>query len=151
VVGAGELGDIGSLVKFAVLPSLAGGLGMAAYITRLSRSVVLELMREDFVRTAKAKGLPRRRILYKHVLRNALIPIVTFLGFYAIIMIGDSIAIEIVFSRPGFGRLILGGIAQRDYVLLQSVLLIYVLVAGIINLGVDVLYTVIDPRVRLTS
>lgn len=151
VVGAGDLADPLSLLKFAILPSLAGGLGMAAYLTRLSRSVVLELMREDFVQTAKAKGLPRRRILYKHVLRNALIPIVTFLGFYAIIMIGDSIAIEIVFSRPGFGRLILGGIAQRDYVLLQSVLLIYVLVAALINLGVDVLYTLIDPRVRLTG
>jgi ABC-type dipeptide/oligopeptide/nickel transport system permease component len=115
-------------------------------LTRLTRSVVLELLREDFVRTARAKGLSERFILYKHVLRNALIPIVTFLGFYAIIMIGDSIAIEIVFSRPGFGRLILGGIAQRDYVLLQSVLLIYVLLAILINFAVDVLYTVIDPR-----
>jgi ABC-type dipeptide/oligopeptide/nickel transport system permease component len=151
VVGGGERGDLMSLIKFAVLPSVAGGIGMAAYLTRLTRSVVLELLREDFVRTARAKGLSERFILYKHVLRNALIPIVTFLGFYAIIMIGDSIAIEIVFSRPGFGRLILGGIAQRDYVLLQSVLLIYVLLAVLINFAVDVLYTVIDPRVRITE
>ena len=151
VVGGGERGDLMSLIKFAVLPSVAGGIGMAAYLTRLTRSVVLELLREDFVRTARAKGLSERFILYKHVLRNALIPIVTFLGFYAIIMIGDSIAIEIVFSRPGFGRLILGGIAQRDYVLLQSVLLIYVLLAILINFAVDVLYTVIDPRVRITE
>lgn len=151
VVGAGERGDIGSLVRFAVLPSLAGGLGMAAYLTRLTRSSVLELLSEDFVRTATAKGLSRQVILYGHVLRNAMIPIVTFLGFYAIIMIGDSIAIEIVFSRPGFGRLILGGIAQRDYVLLQSVLLVYVLVATLINLAVDILYTIIDPRVELAN
>lgn len=151
VVGAGERGDWASLVKFAVLPSLAGGLGMAAYLTRLTRSSVLELLSEDFVRTATAKGLSRQIVLYKHVLRNAMIPIVTFLGFYAIIMIGDSIAIEIVFSRPGFGRLILGGIAQRDYVLLQSVLLVYVLVATLINLAVDILYTIIDPRVELAN
>jgi ABC-type dipeptide/oligopeptide/nickel transport system permease component len=151
VVGGGDLGDFWSLAKFAVLPSAAGGLGIAAYLTRLTRSVVLELLREDFVRTARAKGLSERWILYKHVLRNALIPIVTFVGFYAIIMIGDSIAIEIVFSRPGFGRLILGGLAQRDYVLLQSVLLIYVLIAILINLFVDILYTAIDPRVRLSE
>jgi peptide/nickel transport system permease protein len=149
VVGGGDWGNWGSLIKFAVLPSAAGGLGMAAYLTRLTRSVVLELLREDFVRTARAKGLSENWILYKHVLRNALIPIVTFVGFYAIIMIGDSIAIEIVFSRPGFGRLILGGIAQRDYVLLQSVLLTYVLIAVLINLVVDVLYTWIDPRVKM--
>jgi len=149
VVGGGERGDWWSLVRFAVLPSLAGGLGIAAYLTRLTRSVVLELLREDFVRTARAKGLSERWILYKHVLRNALIPIVTFIGFYTIIMIGDSIAIEIVFTRPGFGRLILGGLAQRDYVLLQSVLLTYVLLAILINLMVDILYTWIDPRVRM--
>ena len=103
------------------------------------------------MRTARAKGLSERWILYKHVLRNALIPIVTFIGFYAIIMIGDSIAIEIVFSRPGFGRLILGGLAQRDYVLLQSVLLTYVLLAVLINFVVDILYTWIDPRVRMAE
>lgn len=151
VVGGGEWGDWGSLLRFAVLPSAAGGVGMAAYLTRLTRSVVLELLREDYVRTARAKGLSERWILYKHVLRNALIPIVTFIGFYAIIMIGDSIAIEIVFSRPGFGRLILGGLAQRDYVLLQSVLLTYVLLAVLINFVVDILYTWIDPRVRMAE
>lgn len=151
LVGGGDLGSLPSLLKYAVLPSFAGGLGMAAYLTRLTRSVVLDLLREDYVRTARAKGLAPRAVLYKHVLRNALIPIVTFLGFYAIIMIGDTIAIEIVFTRPGFGRLILGGIEQRDYPLLQSVLMIYVIVAALINLVVDVLYTVIDPRVRLTG
>ena len=151
VVGGGELGDWPSLLRFALLPALAGGLGMAAYLTRLSRTVVLEVLREDFVRTATAKGLPDWKVLTKHVLRNALIPIVTFLGFYGIIMIGDSIAIEIVFSRPGFGRLILGGIEQRDYALLQSVLVIYVLAAAVINLTVDVLYVVIDPRLKLAE
>jgi len=149
LVGGGRLGDWPSLLRATVLPAMAGGLGMAAYMTRISRSAVLDLLREDFVRTANAKGLAPRTVLFKHVLRNALIPIVTFLGFYGIIMLGDSIAIEIVFSRPGFGRLILGGIEQRDYNLLQSVLVIYVLAAAVINLVVDMLYTAIDPRLRL--
>jgi ABC-type dipeptide/oligopeptide/nickel transport system permease component len=151
VVGGGDAGDLGSILYFAILPSLAGGLGMAAYLTRLTRAVVLDLIREDFVRTARAKGVAEGTIFYRHVLRNALVPIVTFLGLYAIVMIGDSIAIEIVFSRPGFGRLIMGGIAQRDYTVLQSVLLVYVLTAIIINLAVDLLYSWIDPRIRLTA
>ncbi|PZP08495.1 MAG: hypothetical protein DI607_13000 [Sphingomonas hengshuiensis] len=124
---------------------------MIAYLTRLTRSVVLDLVNEDFVRTARAKGLSDDVVFYRHILRNALVPIVTFVGLYAIVMIGDSIAIEIIFSRPGFGRLIMGGIAQRDYTLLQSVLLVYVIVAILINFAVDLLYVWIDPRVRLTG
>jgi ABC-type dipeptide/oligopeptide/nickel transport system permease component len=112
---------------------------------------VLDLLREDFVRTARAKGASEAAVFYRHVLRNALVPIVTLLGLYAVVMIGDSIAIEIVFSRPGFGRLIMGGIAQRDYTVLQSVLLVYVLIAIAINFLVDLLYVWIDPRIQLTA
>jgi ABC-type dipeptide/oligopeptide/nickel transport system permease component len=151
VVGGGQAKDIWDLLYFAFLPALAGGLGMIAYLTRLTRSVVLDLVNEDFVRTARAKGLSDDVVFYRHILRNALVPIVTFVGLYAIVMIGDSIAIEIIFSRPGFGRLIMGGIAQRDYTLLQSVLLVYVIVAILINFAVDLLYVWIDPRVRLTG
>jgi ABC-type dipeptide/oligopeptide/nickel transport system permease component len=151
VVGGGDIRSPGSMIYFAVLPSLAGGLGMVAYLTRLTRSVVLDLIKEDFVRTARAKGVTETMVFYKHVLRNALVPIVTFLGLYAVIMIGDSIAIEVVFSRPGFGRLIMGGIAQRDYTALQSILLVYVAVAVVVNLLVDLLYMWIDPRIRLAA
>ena len=151
VVGGGDIRDLPSLAYFGVLPCLAGGLGMAAYLTRLTRSVVLDLLREDFVRTARAKGASEAAVFYRHVLRNALVPIVTLLGLYAVVMIGDSIAIEIVFSRPGFGRLIMGGIAQRDYTVLQSVLLVYVLIAIAINFLVDLLYVWIDPRIQLTA
>jgi ABC-type dipeptide/oligopeptide/nickel transport system permease component len=151
VVGGGDIARPADLIYFAVLPSLAGGLGMVAYLTRLTRSVVLDLLKEDFVRTARAKGASEATIFYKHVLRNALVQIVTFLGLYAVIMIGDSIAIEVVFSRPGFGRLIMGGIAQRDYTTQQSVLLVYVVVAVLVNLVVDLLYVWIDPRIRLTA
>ena len=151
VVGGGDIRDLPSLAYFEVLPCLAGGLGMAAYLTRLTRSVVLDLLREDFVRTARAKGASEAAVFYRHVLRNALVPIVTLLGLYAVVMIGNSIAIEIVFSRPGFGRLIMGGIAQRDYTVLQSVLLVYVLIAITINFVVDLLYVWIDPRIQLTA
>jgi ABC-type dipeptide/oligopeptide/nickel transport system permease component len=151
VVGGGDIRDLPSLAYFGVLPCLAGGLGMAAYLTRVTRSVVLDLLREDFVRTARAKGASEAAVFYRHVLRNALVPIVTLLGLYAVVMIGDSIAIEIVFSRPGFGRLIMGGIAQRDYTVLQSVLLVYVLIAITINFVVDLLYVWIDPRIQLTA
>ncbi len=149
MVGGGRTDSPASLVHFGFLPALAGGIGMAAYLTRLTRSTYLEILNEDYIRTARAKGLSDRRVLYKHALRNALIPIVTLLGIYSIIMIGDSIAIEIVFSRPGFGRLIMGGITQRDYVVLQSVLLVYVAFAAIVNLVVDLLYVLIDPRIKL--
>jgi len=151
VVGGGEISSPLSMLHFAFLPALAGGLGMAAYLTRLTRSVVLELIHEDFVRTARAKGVSEHIVFYRHILRNALIPIVTFVGLYTIVMIGDSIAIEIVFSRPGFGRLIMGGIAQRDYTLLQSVLLVYVMIAIVLNFLVDILYLWIDPRIQLTA
>ncbi|KAA0969623.1 ABC transporter permease [Aureimonas fodinaquatilis] len=150
LVGGGDAHDFWSLLYYGTLPALAGGLGMAAYMTRLTRASVLDLMSEDFVRTARAKGLSENTVFYRHVLRNALVPIVTFLGLYTVIMIGDSIAIEIVFSRPGFGRLILGGITQRDYTLLQSVLLVYVIVALIVNFVVDLLYVWIDPRIKLS-
>jgi ABC-type dipeptide/oligopeptide/nickel transport system permease component len=151
LVGGGDVRSLGSLVYYGFLPALAGGVGMAAYLTRLTRSAFLEVLSEDYIRTARAKGLPERRVLYKHALRNALIPIVTLLGLYAIIMIGDSITIEIVFSRPGFGRLIMGGITQRDYIVLQSVLLVYVAIAAILNLVVDLLYAVIDPRIEIAG
>ena len=132
-----------------IMPAVALGMVYVALIARITRASVMEVLNEDYIRTARAKGLSDRRVLYKHALRNALIPIVTLLGIYSIIMIGDSIAIEIVFSRPGFGRLIMGGITQRDYVVLQSVLLVYVAFAAIVNLVVDLLYVLIDPRIKL--
>lgn len=148
MVGGGETSDLWSMIKFAFLPSLAGGLGQAAYITRLCRASMLETLGQDYVRTARAKGLRESRVVYLHALKNALLPIVTFIGIYAIVMVGDSITIEIVFARPGIGRLIQGAITQRDYMLLQSVILVYVAFAAFVNLFVDLLYSLIDPRIR---
>lgn len=140
-----------NILYFAFLPALAGGLGMSAYLTRLTRSTVLEILTEDYIRTARSKGVRESVVLFKHTLRNALVVIVTFLGLYAVILVGDSIAIELVFSRPGFGRLILGGVDQRDYALLQSVLLLYVAFSAFVNLMVDLFYAVLDPRIRLSA
>jgi ABC-type dipeptide/oligopeptide/nickel transport system permease component len=123
---------------------------MAAYVTRLSRSTMLEVVGEDYVRTARAKGLAEWMVLYKHALRNAFIPILTLIGIYVIVLVGDSITIEIVFSRPGFGRLIQGGIAQRDYTILQSILMLYVAFAAVVNLVLDLFYGWVDPRIRYT-
>jgi ABC-type dipeptide/oligopeptide/nickel transport system permease component len=148
MIGGGETVSFWSMIRFAVLPSLAGGLGQAAYITRLCRASMLDTLGQDYVRTARAKGLRERRVVYLHALKNALLPIVTFIGIYAIVMIGDSITIEIVFTRPGIGRLIQSAVAQRDYMLLQSVILVYVAFAAFVNLFVDLLYSMIDPRIR---
>ncbi len=98
---------------------------MMAYVTRMTRSSILDVLREDYISTAHAKGLLERIVLYKHVLRNALIPIVALGGLYAVVLIGSSVMVEIVFSRPGLGKLMVGAIKQRDYTTLQSVMVIY--------------------------
>ncbi len=151
MVGGGDLSDIGSVVSRALMPCLAGGLAMAAYVTRLARSTMLEVVNEDYVRTARAKGLAEQMVIYKHALRNAFIPILTLIGIYIIVVVGDSITIEIVFSRPGFGRLVQGAISQRDYTMLQSIFMMYVAFSAVVNLTLDLVYGVIDPRISLAG
>src|SRR5262245_37201477 len=149
MVGGGDLSDVGSLLSRALMPCLAGGLAMAAYVTRLARSTMLEVIGEDYVRTARAKGLVDQVIMYKHALRNAFIPILTLIGIYVVVVVGDSIAIEIVFSRPGFGRLVQGAISQRDYTMLQSIFMLYVAFSAVVNLVLDFLFGLIDPLIRM--
>jgi peptide/nickel transport system permease protein len=149
MVGGGEPSDLGSLISHALLPCLAGGLAMAAYVTRLARSTMLEVINEDYVRTARAKGLAEQIVLYKHALRNAFIPILTLIGIYIVVVVGDSITIEIVFSRPGFGRLVQGAIAQRDYTMLQSIFMMYVAFSAVVNLTLDLVCGWSDPRSRV--
>jgi len=121
---------------------------MTAYITRMTRSSILETIREDYVRTAYAKGVLERVVLFKHVLRNALIPIVALGGLYAVVLIGSSVMVEIVFSRPGLGKLMVGAIKQRDYTTLQSVMVIYATIVVVLNLATDLFYSLIDPRIK---
>ena len=148
VVGGGDFYNLKDNLSHLFLPALTLGLLMTAYITRMSRSSILNILGEDYVRTAHAKGVAENRVLYKHVLRNALIPIVALGGLYAVVLIGSSVMVEIVFSRPGLGTLMVGAIKQRDYTTLQSVMVIYTVIVVLINLLTDLIYGFIDPRIK---
>jgi len=148
VVGGGPLDDLSKNLYHLFLPGLTLGLIMTAYVTRMTRSSVLNILNEDYVRTARAKGLAERKVIYKHLLRNALLPITALIGVYAIVMIGGSVMVEIVFSRPGLGRMMIGALKQRDYTTLQAVMITFTSFVVLINLLTDLMYGLIDPRVR---
>lgn len=131
-----------------VLPAFTLGLFYVATYARLARASILEVKHQDFVRTARAKGLPPGRILRAHMLRNALIPVITFAGIQAGQLVGGAVVVETVFAWPGIGRLALDGLLQRDYNLLMGVFLLSAMLVMVINLLTDVLYRVADPRVR---
>jgi peptide/nickel transport system permease protein len=131
------------------LPAANLGLIMAAYITRVTRSAMLEVLAEDYVRTARAKGVPWVVVVWRHALRNALIPVITIVGLYLGILIGNSVMTEIVFSRPGLGKLILGALNQRDYTMLQGMMVIYTFIVVAVNVLTDIAYGIADPRVKL--
>lgn len=148
VVGGGELTDLRDNLHHLVLPALSLGLIMTAYITRMTRSAMLQVLNEDYMRTARAKGLRERIVLLRHGLRTALIPIVSVIGVYSIVLIGSSVMTEVVFSRPGLGKLMVGAMKQRDYTTLQSIMVIYASFVVIINLVTDLAYGWLDPRIR---
>lgn len=155
---AGSIASIGIYVGFfsdpvknlavMLLPSFSLGIALAAVIMRFIRSSVLEVLGHDYVRTARAKGLRERLVLYRHVLRNALIPVITVVGFQAGYLLGGTVVIEEVFALPGMGRFALNAISQRDYPVVQGVVLVIALLFVLVNLVVDVAYAFIDPRVR---
>lgn len=147
-IGAGEPGDAVDALRHLVLPAGTLGLVMAAAVARVTRSTVLNTLGQDFVRTARAKGLRSHAVILRHTLRAALIPIVSLAGWWAIGLIGDSVTTEIVFARPGLGSLMVGAMLQRDYTSLQSVMVVYTAFVVLINLAADVAYGVVDPRVR---
>ena len=147
VINAG--GDtVGERLHQLALPALNLGLIVAAYVTRVMRSAMLEVAQEDYVRTARAKGVPEKVVVWVHCLRNALLPVVTFLGLYMGILIGGAVLTEIVFSRPGLGKLIVAALNQRDYTTLQGLVLAYTFILIGINIFTDLVYGVIDPRIR---
>ncbi len=148
VIGSADLADWSDRLHKLVLPAITLGLVMAAYITRVTRSAMLQSMGEDYIRTARAKGVPWRRVVWVHGLRNASIPIVTVVGLYVGILIGNSVLTEIVFNRPGLGKVIVGALNQRDYTTLQGLMVIYCFLIVVVNTVTDLLYGVIDPRVK---
>jgi len=135
-------------LKSLLLPALALALVQAAILARVTRSAVLEVMREDFVRTARAKGLSRRQALWRHVLRNAMIPVLTVMGLQFANLITGTIVVENVFVLPGIGRLIFQAISNRDLVLVRDVVMLLAAVVVLVNFGVDLLYALVDPRLR---
>jgi len=135
-------------VRQVILPAFALAALPAAYIARISRASMLDVVRQDYVRTARAKGLAERVVLMRHILRNALIPVVTIAGPEFAGLITGSFIIENLFSIPGIGRLFVNGVFQRDYGLIMGTVLLYAFAVAIVNLVVDVLYGAIDPRIR---
>jgi peptide/nickel transport system permease protein len=134
-------------LKIMSLPSVTLGIAMAALIMRMTRSCVLEVIRQQFVVTARAKGLAERMVLFKHILRNALIPVVTLVGLRFGYLIGGVVIVEEVFGIPGLGRLVIYSISKRDFPLILGVVFFIALSFLLINLMVDILYAVIDPRI----
>ena len=141
-------GGTGSLAHL-VLPAVSLGLFGAGVIARQTRSAMLETLGEDFVRTARSKGLPERGVVYKHALKNALMPVVTVLGDQFGRMLGGAILTETVFSWPGMGRYLVEAIAMRDYPVIQAIILVFAVSFLVVNLLVDLSYGVLDPRVRV--
>lgn len=132
-----------------VVPGLVVGLGLAASLSRLTRSAVLEVMRDDYVRTATAKGLTARAVLFRHTLRNSLIPIVTLFGVQVGGVVAGTVVVENVFNLPGLGRLILDSIARKDYPLVQGIVLLYGTLIVLVNVVTDIVYGLVDPRIRV--
>lgn len=147
-VGGGNIAEepIASL-KYLILPALTLGLIMTTSVTRLTRSALLNVLSEDYVRTARAKGLEEKAVLFRHALRAALLPIVSITGFWTASLIGDSVLTEVIFSRPGLGKMLVGAILQRDYTALQSIMVIYAAFVVAINLLTDLTYGLLDPRI----
>jgi ABC-type dipeptide/oligopeptide/nickel transport system permease component len=148
VIGNANLSDPLDRLDKLVLPAITLGLVMAAYITRVTRSAMLAVLGEDYMRTARAKGVPWKRVVWRHGLRNAGLPVVTVVGLYVGILIGNSVLTEIVFNRPGLGKIIVGALNQRDYTMLQGLMVIYCFLIVVVNLLTDLAYGLIDPRVK---
>jgi peptide/nickel transport system permease protein len=138
---------LGNLQRM-LLPSLALGLPILASLSRLVRTAMLDALGQDYVRTARAKGVGERRVVYRHALRNALLPFVTSVGITAGYLFGGAIVVEQVFALPGLGRLIVGAIGERNYPLIQAAILMVTVGFVVVNFTVDMLYAAIDPRVR---
>ena len=135
-------------LRHLILPAVALGGVYIALIARITRATMLEVLGQDYVRTAKAKGVGSRSVLFLHALKNAAVPIVTVIGIGVALLIGGAVVTESVFAIPGLGRLVVESILRRDYPVIQGVVLLFSFVYVLVNLGVDLLYSLFDPRIR---
>jgi peptide/nickel transport system permease protein len=149
VQGYAPLADgVWPAVRSLILPALALGSVYVGLLARITRATMLEVLQQDYVRTARAKGVANRRILFKHALKNCSVPIITTIGSGVALLIGGAIVTETVFAIPGLGRLTVDAILRRDYPVIQGVILLFSFMYVLVNLLVDILYTVFDPRIR---
>ncbi len=146
-VGGGDLDDLKDNLSHLALPALSLGLIMTTSVTRLTRSAMLNVLSENYIRTARAKGARERIVIFRHALRAALVPIVSIIGVWAANLIADSVLTETVFARPGLGKMLVSAIMQRDYTALQSVMVIYTAFVVVVNLITDFVYSLVDPRI----
>ncbi|MGD9894177.1 MAG: ABC transporter permease, partial [Dehalococcoidia bacterium] len=137
-------------IQQVIWPALALGFSQAAIISRMTRSSLLEVMREDYVRTARSKGLGERTVIIRHAIRNSLLPVVTLSAIQFGYILGGTVVMETVFNLPGVGRYLVDAIAHRDFMVVQTLVLLFAGIFVLINLVTDVIYTKLDPRIRLT-
>jgi peptide/nickel transport system permease protein len=140
--------DLWQGIRILILPAVSLGLMQAALIARMARSSMLEVLRQDYVRTAKAKGLAWRSVTLRHALKNAMVPVITTVGTAFGVLLGGAVIVEIVFTYPGLGRLVVLAVQRRDYPLVQGALLLTSVIYVVVNLAVDLLYSVFDPRIK---
>ena len=133
-----------------ILPAITLGLIMAAFVSRLTRSTLLEVLGRDYIRTARAKGAREPRVVFRHALRNALLPVATGLSLSILSTLSGSVAIEVIFGRPGLGSMLINGIETRDYPVIQADLIVFSLFVVLVNLAMDLLNVFIDPRIRVS-
>ena len=145
---ASILSEPRAALTYMVLPAVSLGFNQSALIARIARSCMLDVLGQDYIRTARAKGLHPRAVTYVHAFRNALVPVVAVIGITTAILIGGAVVTEIVFNIPGLGRLVISAILRRDYPVVQGVVLVTASAYVLINLMVDLLYALIDPRIR---
>ena len=137
-------------LKQMAFPALALGVNNVAFIARVTRSTMLEVLREDYIRTARSKGLAEKAIIYRHALKNALLPVITVSGYQFGGLLGGTIIIEQIFLIPGMGRIIIVALQQRDYVVIQSVVILIVMLILALNMVLDIVYGWVNPRIRFT-
>ena len=141
---------IGPYLSHAILPAITLGAGLSAIVARLTRASLLEVLHEDYIRTAHAKGLAARVVMVRHALRNALIPVITYLGPLSAAVLTGSLIVEQIFAIPGMGRYFVSSISNRDYPMVMAVVVIYARIIVFFNLVVDILYVFLDPRIQAT-
>jgi ABC-type dipeptide/oligopeptide/nickel transport system permease component len=141
------LAAVGDVLHHLALPALALGFTLAATVSRLSRSAMLEIISQDYIRTARAKGQGERAVVYKHAFRNMMVPLLTIIGLFVAVALTGTVLTETVFTRPGLGKMLVDAIGARDYPLAQGAITVFTMIIIVVNLVVDMLYAVVDPRV----